>query len=123
VCNNFGAATQELSVCVCVCVNQGVTNHNHCTQTFVILQWDVDISPDISRLQIFLRDINPHSPRDFLPPNTPRHSLRQFAPKHFSFVLDIPYMPLLLCDCQSFIKESYYYYYYQSASLPANSVI
>jgi len=26
-------------------------------------------------------------------------------------VLFYAYMPMLLCDCQSFIKESYYYYY------------
>jgi len=42
-----------MSESMCLCVNQGGTNHNCCTQRFVILDRAPVIPPDVSHPSIF----------------------------------------------------------------------
>ena len=49
-----------LSVCVCLCVNQRVTNHNRRTQRLVILHGDPDITPISPNRQLIPRQFPKH---------------------------------------------------------------
>jgi len=66
-----GWARSTVCLSVCLCVNQGDTNHNRRTRRFLILHGDSDICPDnppdISHSPSNSRDIFPH-----------KHSFRQF---------------------------------------------